>query len=136
LGFVRALHSALAAINVCLGVLYCLSSGPYIQSEGKIVSTRSLSSTGSEDAFLVATALLSFLISALLPLVSRAQPKVLLLSYLANHVLYLGLLLLVQADTSLVDSVRLGDLPLFLGLALLAAALIAYAAVYKVKGRR
>jgi hypothetical protein len=90
-----------------------------------------LISTGSEDALVIAAALLSFLVSALLPLLSRAKPKVLLRSYLLNYGLYLGLLLLVQADTSLVESVRLGDLPLLLGLAIPTATLLAYAFAYK-----
>jgi hypothetical protein len=117
-------------------MLYGISSGPYVISEREVVSARELASSGAEDGLIIAVALMSFLVSALAPLVIRGKPASLLMLYVANYGLYVALLLLAQMDTSLIESVRLGDWLLFLGLVVPTATLCAYAAIYRVTSVR
>src|SRR5262245_31230080 len=97
---------ASCAVSMCaLGVLYGASQGPFLEDEGVVISARSLLSSGGEDGVLIATGLMSFIVSALVSVNERLQLAILKAIYTLNFLACAFCLFLANLDTPLWRSV-------------------------------
>lgn len=103
--------------NVFLGVFYGLSDGPYVDiGNGRVISASELMSSGSEDGLAITIALLTFSVTAVVSRLKSTSVWVAAITYAANYFVYGFFIFLAQLDTSLGDSIRLGDWLLLVGL--------------------
>lgn len=108
--------------NVVLGVFYGMSDGPYVDiGNGRIMPGSELVSSGGDDGLIVTLALLTLSVTAVVSLPKWTSPITVATAYAANYLVYAFFIFLVQLDTSLVGSIRLGDWPLLLCLVVPAA---------------
>ncbi|HSN93242.1 MAG TPA: hypothetical protein VLS93_18575 [Anaeromyxobacteraceae bacterium] len=117
----KALALACSLALVVLGQIYSRSDGLFIDvlPSGEVVRSNALQSSGSNDAFLVGAGFGTFVVSAgaaFLALVGILPARWLRWIYLGNVAVLAFLVFLVNLDTSIVRSIRLGDFLLLGGL--------------------
>jgi hypothetical protein len=126
--------------NICLGILYGMSNGPYLHLGDPVIPASELMSSGSDDGAGITLALLSFAIAAGFSLASLADwvsARTAAAAFIANYFVYAFLIFLGQLDTSLAESIGLGDWPLVLGLVVPTALFVVVSAGhFRLQGRQ
>ena len=117
-----------AFINVVLAVLYGWSEGPYVDiGDRKVRLASELMSSGGNSGLLITLALMTFSISFFAFIACVAGwigRSALAKTYAVNYLIYGSLILAVQLDISLAESIKFGDWLLLSALVLPAAPLI------------
>ena len=109
---------------VWLGVAYAWGDGPYTRSEGQVISSRDLATSGADEWTLIVLGLWSFIVPCVtqtLSIIRLIPSRPRSIAYCGCFAFFVFLLLLVEGEVSIADSILAGDwlLACGVGLALL-----------------
>jgi hypothetical protein len=114
------LITACSLIVVLVGYFYSRSEGLIISvdANGATVYSNSLQSSGGNDGYLMTLGLFSFcmtFVPSLFALLKKISERRLKIIYLVNLSILLFDIYLVNLDTSVIDSIKFGDISLLVG---------------------
>ncbi|RXJ73514.1 hypothetical protein CS022_09815 [Veronia nyctiphanis] len=101
---IRVVILAVALILIACGYFHQINGGLLVELDGEISFSRDLKSSGSEDNLFLLIALYGFAVSLVAALLNRWVRA----CYLFNLVSFYLLLLLINLDTPILTSIKLG----------------------------